>query len=180
DPSLLGLSPAARSERGFGEPAAVVIKHTNPCGVATGSVAADAYVRARDADSLAAYGGIVALNRAVDVAAAEAIVSTFIEAVVAPSVDPAARGVLAPKANMRVVIADFLSSGDLGVDMRSILGAVLMQQRDAVVEARRPWAADALPEGIRVVTRRQPTSGEWDALRFAWRVCAHVKSNSVI
>src|SRR5262249_36678954 len=130
--------------------------------------------------SLAAYGGIVALNRAVDVAAAEAIVSTFIEAVIAPSGDPAARGVLARKANLRVVIGDFLSSGDLGVDMGAVLGAVPMPQRDAVVEAARPWAADALPEGIRVVTRRQPTSGEWDALRFAWRVCAHVKSNSVI
>ncbi|HMF95988.1 MAG TPA: bifunctional phosphoribosylaminoimidazolecarboxamide formyltransferase/IMP cyclohydrolase [Vicinamibacterales bacterium] len=178
--NLLDLDAAARIALEFDEPAAVVIKHTNPCGVATGGSAADAYVRARDADRLAAYGGIVALNRAVDAAAAEAIVSTFIEAVIAPSVDPVARGVLARKANMRVVTADFLSSGDVGIDVRSILGAVLMQQRDAVVEARRPWTADALPEGTRVVTTRQPTSREWEALRFAWRVCAHVKSNSVI
>src|SRR5262249_43902056 len=180
DPSLLGLSPAARSERGFGEPAAVVIKHTNPCGAATGGSAADAYVRARDADNLAAYGGIVALNRAIDVAAAEAIVSTFIEAVIAASVEPAARQVLARKANMRVMITDSLPTDAGDVDVRSILGAVLMQQRDTVAEARRPWTADALPDGLRVVTRRQPTGDEWAALRFAWRVCAHVKSNSVI
>src|SRR5262249_9134486 len=160
-------------------------KHTNPCGVATGESAADAYVRARDADSVAAYGGIVGLNRAIDVAAAAAVVSTFIEAVVAPSVDAGARDVLARRQNLRVVTADFsdFSRGIgvlAGVEYRSILGAMLVQQRDTVGEARRPWSADALPEGARVVTARQPTSEEWEALRFAWRVCAHVKSNTVI
>jgi phosphoribosylaminoimidazolecarboxamide formyltransferase / IMP cyclohydrolase len=178
--NLLDLDAAARIALEFDEPAAVVIKHTNPCGAATGRAAVDAYVRARDADSLAAYGGIVALNRAIDVAAAEAIVSTFIEAVIAPSVDPAALAVLARKTNMRVVTADFSASADFGGEIRSILGATLIQQRDAVVEARRPWTADALPDGMRVVTRRQPTGDEWEALRFAWRVGAHVKSNSVI
>ncbi len=93
--NLLDLDAASRIVLEFGEPAAVVIKHTNPCGAATGESAADAYVRARDADSLAAFGGIVGLNRPIDVAAAEAIVSTFIEAVIAPSVEPAARDVLA-------------------------------------------------------------------------------------
>jgi phosphoribosylaminoimidazolecarboxamide formyltransferase/IMP cyclohydrolase len=178
--NLLDLDAAARIALEFAEPAAVVIKHTNPCGVATGGSAADAYVRARDADRLAAYGGIVALNRTIDLAAAEAIVSTFIEAVIAPSLDPTARDMLARKANMRVVTADFVSPTDVGMDVRSILGAMLMQQRDAVGEARRPWSADALPDGTRVVTKRQPTVDEWEALRFAWRVCAHVKSNSVI
>jgi phosphoribosylaminoimidazolecarboxamide formyltransferase / IMP cyclohydrolase len=178
--NLLDLDAAARIALEFDEPAAVVIKHTNPCGVATGSGAADAYVRARDADSVAAYGGIVAINRPIDVAVAEAIVSTFIEAVIAPALEPAARAILARKAKMRVVTADFVSPAGAGIDLRSILGAVLMQQRDAVGEARRPWSGDALPDGARVVTRRQPTADEWDALRFAWRVCAHVKSNSVI
>src|SRR5262245_1177128 len=95
--NLLDLDAAVRIALEFDEPAAVVIKHTNPCGAAIGGSAADAYLRARDADNLAAYGGIVALNRAIDVAAAEAIVSTFIEAVIAPSVEPAARQVLARK-----------------------------------------------------------------------------------
>jgi phosphoribosylaminoimidazolecarboxamide formyltransferase / IMP cyclohydrolase len=137
-------------------------------------------VRARDADSLAAFGGIVALNRPVDVAAAEAIVSTFIEAVIAPSVEDAARAVLARKTNMRVVIADFAAFKTGGVELRSILGALLMQERDVVGEARQPWTAASLPDGLRVVTKRQPSAEEWAALRFAWRVCAHVKSNTII
>ena len=178
--NLLDLDAAARIALEFDEPAAVVVKHTNPCGVASGSSAADAYVRAREADSVAAYGGIVALNRAIDVAAAAAIVATFIEAVVAPSIEPAAREVLARKANMRVVTADLIGALDAGVEMRSILGAMLLQQRDRVAEARTPWSAGAVPDDIRVVTKRQPTAAEWDALRFAWRVCAHVKSNAVI
>jgi phosphoribosylaminoimidazolecarboxamide formyltransferase/IMP cyclohydrolase len=178
--NLLDLDAAARIALEFDEPAAVVIKHSNPCGAATGDSPVDAYLRARDADSLAAFGGIVALNRPIDVPAAQAIASTFIEAVIAPSVDAAARDVLGRKTNMRVVTADFTPAGSGGVECRSILGAMLMQERDLVAEARQPWIAGSLPEGLRVVTKRQPTAGEWAALRFAWRVCAHVKSNAVI
>ena len=98
----------------FDEPAAVVVKHTNPCGAAIGNSAADAYVRARDADSLSAFGGIVALNRPIDLAAAEAIASTRIDAVIAPEVDEAARSVLARKTAMRVVTADFAALRDGG------------------------------------------------------------------
>jgi phosphoribosylaminoimidazolecarboxamide formyltransferase / IMP cyclohydrolase len=177
--NLLDIDAASRIVLEFGEPAAVVIKHTNPCGAATGESAADAYVRARDADSLAAFGGIVGLNRPIDVAAAEAIVSTFIEAVIAPSVEPAARDVLAKKANMRVVTSD-VDARLPGVDVRSLMGSMLVQQRDVVAEAERPWSAETLPEGVRVVTKRAPSAEEWEALRFAWRVCAHVKSNTVI
>jgi phosphoribosylaminoimidazolecarboxamide formyltransferase/IMP cyclohydrolase len=175
--NLLDLDAAARIVLEFDEPAAVVIKHTNPCGAATGSTAADAYVRARDADALAAFGGIVGLNRSVDVAAARAIVSTFIEAIIAPAVDEEARKVLAVKGNMRVVTADMAQvAKDSGRELRSILGAVLVQARDRVVEASQPWPAGEL----RVVTKRQPTVEEWRALRFAWRICAHVKSNTII
>ena len=176
--NLLDLDAAARIALEFNEPAAVVIKHTNPCGTAIGDSIAEAYRRARDADSLAAFGGIVALNRPIDVAAAEAIVSTFIEAVLAPSVEAAAVDVLARKKNMRVVTADFAPFKNGGVECRSILGAMLMQERDVVAEAQQPWTPAA--EGLTVVTKRQPTAEEWDALRFAWRVCAHVKSNTVI
>lgn len=176
--NLLDLDAAARIVLEFSEPAASVIKHTNPCGVATGSDPADAYVRARDADPLSAFGGIIGLNRRLDVATAEAIVSTFIEAVVAPEVDPAALTVLAKKTNLRVVTADFAALADAsGLEWRSILGATLVQERDRVVEARDPWGPDS---GLRVVTRRQPTAAEWQALRFAWRVCAHVKSNTIL
>jgi phosphoribosylaminoimidazolecarboxamide formyltransferase/IMP cyclohydrolase len=175
--NLLDLDAAARIVLEFTEPAAAVIKHTNPCGAATGTSAADAFVRAREADPLAAFGGIIGLNRPIDTAAAQAIVSTFIEAVVAPAVGDDARAILATKPNLRVVIADFAAlAATGGQDLRSILGAVLVQARDRVVEAGAAWPSEAL----RVVTARQPTAQEWQALRFAWRVCAHVKSNTVI
>jgi phosphoribosylaminoimidazolecarboxamide formyltransferase/IMP cyclohydrolase len=185
--NLLDLDAAARIVLEFSEPAAVVIKHTNPCGVATGATIAEAYMRAREADALAAFGGIIGLNRAIDVDTATAIVATFIEAVVAPSVDEAAKPILAKKTNLRVLEADFGSLG--GSEYRSILGALLVQQRDQVVEAHMPWpngnvgAHFSAPAGVpelKVVTKRQPTAEEWQALRFAWRVMAHVKSNTVI
>jgi phosphoribosylaminoimidazolecarboxamide formyltransferase/IMP cyclohydrolase len=169
--NLLDLDAAARIVLEFNEPAATVIKHTNPCGAAIGASAAEAYVRARDADALSAFGGIVGLNRPIDAAVAEVIVSTFIEAVIAPSVEDAARATLARKQNMRVVTADFSVFRSASVEYRSILGAMLMQERDRVTEIHDDW---------KVVTRRAPTDAEWRALRFAWRLCAHVKSNTVI
>ena len=178
--NLLDLDAAARIVREFTEPAAVVIKHTNPCGAATGSGAADAYVRAREADALAAFGGIVGLNRPIDAETARAIVSTFIEAVVAPSVDDDARQILSTKTNMRVAVpASPKPQGGEGepLELRSIVGGVLVQTRDIVGEAHQPWPG---PDNLKVVTRRQPTAAEWQAMRFAWRICAHVKSNTVL
>ena len=174
--NLLDLDAAARIVLEFTEPAAAVVKHTNPCGAATGTNAAEAYVRAREADAMAAYGGIVALNRPIDVETATALVSTFIEAVVAPGLDHEAAPILARKSAMRVVVADASAMGEGQVDVRSILGALLVQTSDRVGEAQMPWpSAD-----LRVVTDRPPTADEWTALRFAWRVAAHVKSNAVI
>ena len=178
--NLLDLDAAARIVMEFSEPAAVVIKHTNPCGAATGSGPADAYVRARDADSLAAFGGIVGLNRPIDLDTATAIVSTFIEAVIAPSVAGEALAILAAKANMRVVIPEHLEGHPQEADtleVRSIVGGVLVQARDVVREAHVAWPGF---DGLNVVTKRQPTTEEWQALRFAWRICAHVKSNTVL
>jgi phosphoribosylaminoimidazolecarboxamide formyltransferase/IMP cyclohydrolase len=175
--NLLDLDAAARIVLEFSEPAAAVIKHTNPCGVATGAGIAEAYVRARESDRLAAFGGIVGLNRPVDAAIAREIVGTFIEAVIAPRVDAEALAILAAKPNMRVVTADFAGlSADSGRELRSILGAVLVQSRDRAIEAASAWPRSDLE----VVTRRQPTAEEWQALRFAWRVCAHVKSNTIV
>ena len=176
--NLLDLDSAARIVLEFTEPAAAVIKHTNPCGAATGVSAADAYVRAREADPLAAFGGIVGLNRAIDVETANAITSTFIEAVIAPGIDDAARSLMAKKPNMRVVVVNFdRLRAATTPEVRSILGAVLVQERDVVSEAHGEWPG---AEGLTVVTKRSPTPEEWQALRFAWRVCAHVKSNTII
>ena len=180
--NLLDLDAAARIALEFDEPAAAVIKHANPCGVATAATIAEAYVTARDADALSAFGGIIGLNRELDADTAKAITSTFIEAVIAPSVTPAALEILAKKANLRVLTANFTPFKDAarpGVELRSILGGMLVQERDRVLEARAPWPASA-SEALKVVTKRQPTTDEWQALRFAWRVCAHVKSNTIL
>ncbi|HTL44721.1 MAG TPA: bifunctional phosphoribosylaminoimidazolecarboxamide formyltransferase/IMP cyclohydrolase [Vicinamibacterales bacterium] len=184
--NLLDLDAALRIALEFSEPVGVVIKHTNPCGVATGETLAGAYVAARDADPLSAFGGIVGLNRPIDAETAKAITATFIEAVIAPSIADDAREILAKKVNMRVVTTDFdtLRHGG-GQEMRSFLGGTLTQDRDRVAEAQQSWpspaAAGSSPDSqIRVVTQRQPTAEEWTALRFAWRVCAHVKSNTIV
>ncbi len=180
--NLIDLDAAARIVLEFEEPAACVVKHTNPCGAATGAAIAEAYVRAREADGLAAFGGIVGLNRPIDEDTARAIVATFIEAVIAPGVDDRAEAILQTKPNLRVVTADFGALASAGGpaayrrEIRSVLGAVLLQERDQVIEARAAWPA----EGLRVVTKREPTGDEWQAMRFAWRVAAHVKSNTVI
>jgi phosphoribosylaminoimidazolecarboxamide formyltransferase / IMP cyclohydrolase len=181
--NLLDLDSAARIALEFTEPAAAVIKHTNPCGAAIGASIEQAYVRAREADPLAAFGGIIGLNRPIDAGAAKALVSTFIEAVIAPGVEEEARPILASKPNMRVVVADLgaVQAAAVRRDVRSILGAMLVQQRDEVMEARSPWTAKTFAAaGLKVATKRAPSDLEWTALRFAWRICAHVKSNAVI
>ena len=174
--NLLDLDAAVRIVLEFSEPAAAVIKHTNPCGAATGLSGVDAYVRARDADALSAFGAAVAINRRVDGEVARALVSTRLDAVVAPGVDEDARSILAAKSNMRVVTVDFDALGAEARDLRSILGAIVEQARDRVTEAAPAWPTPDL----KVATKRRPTNEEWQALRFAWRICAHVKSNTVI
>jgi phosphoribosylaminoimidazolecarboxamide formyltransferase/IMP cyclohydrolase len=184
--NLLDLDAAARLALEFSEPAAVVIKHTNPCGVSTAGTLCEAYVTAREVDPLSAFGGIVGLNRPLDAETASEITSTFIEAVVVPDASADAREIMATKKNLRLVLADFgpmADGGAHGRELRSILGALLVQDRDRVVEAASDWrdGAEVAPETqLRVVTKRPPTDEEWVALRFAWRVCAHVKSNTVL
>ena len=179
--NLLDLDAAVRIALEFTEPVGVVIKHTNPCGVATGTTQVDAYVRAREADPLSAFGGIVGLNRPLDAETAKALTSTFIEAVIAPSLAAGAPAILAAKQNLRVVTADYdmlrktPQSGSM--ESRTFLGGVLAQERDRVGEAAEPWPARDFPK---VVTQRTPAAEEWTALRFAWRVCAHVKSNTIV
>ena len=182
--NLLDLDAAARLTLEFDEPAAAVIKHTNPCGVATGPRLRDAYVKAREVDPLSAFGGIVGLNQPLDGDTATAVAETFIECVVAPEVTDDAREVLAKKKNLRLVVANFAAIGDqVHRDVRSIMGAWLVQDRDCVDECSELWDDGAEIVGgnvIRVTTKRAPTGDEWTALRFAWRVCAHVKSNTII
>ncbi len=171
DPAGTGSAPGGVVDPEIDLPAAVVVKHTNPCGVATGSGAAEALLRALDADRVSAFGGIVALNRPVDAAAAEHLAGLFLECVVAPAFETAARERLAAKANLRLLeLAPAAIAAAARQQLRSVLGGVLAQDLD-------DQAID--PASWQVVSQRQPSEAEWADLRFAWRVVRHVRSNAI-
>jgi phosphoribosylaminoimidazolecarboxamide formyltransferase/IMP cyclohydrolase len=174
--NLLDLDAALATVREFGygpgsQPAAVVVKHTNPCGVATGTGSADALTRALDADRVSAFGGIVALNTPVDGASASQLTSLFLECVVAPGFDAAAREQLAAKANLRLLElspeAIALASRQ---QLRTVLGGVLVQDLDDQPVDESVW---------QVVSARQPSESELADLRFAWKLVRHVRSNAI-
>ncbi len=154
--------------------AAVVVKHNNPCGVALGDTPAAAYERARAADPVSAFGGIVAVNRPVDGALAALLAETFLECVVAPDYTEEARAALAAKKNLRLVRAggDWTPrTGERVATVRSVAGGMLLQTADSgLVDVRT----------ARVATRRAPAAAELDDLAFAWAVAKHVKSNAIV
>ncbi len=168
-----GYGPAGSAgEPNPGLPAAVVVKHTNPCGVATGTDPAGALGRALDADRVSAFGGIVALNGLVDAAAASQLTSLFLECVVAPAFSPEARQLLAAKPNLRLLeLAPAALAQASGVQLRSLLGGLLVQDLDD---------EPAQEDGWQVVSARQPSGAELDDLRFAWRLVRHVRSNAIV
>ena len=156
----------------FDEPTVVIVKHANPCGVASAGNLADAWDAALRCDPQSAFGGIVAVNRVLDAAAAERIAAIFTEVIVAPDADPAAMEVLSRKKNLRLLLTGGLPDPAApGLTVRSLAGGFLAQTRDA----GRIGAAD-----LRVVTRRAPTAAELADLIFAFRVCKHVKSNAIV
>ena len=154
----------------FADTACAIIKHTNPAGAATGAAAAEAYRRALACDPVSAFGGIVAFNRPVDVAAARAVVEIFVEVVIAPDFDEAALEVLAAKKNLRVLRAGAAKPLE-GFEYKQISGGMLMQKRDTHRLTR---------EGLKTVTNRVPSDKEIDDLLFAWTVCKHTKSNAIV
>ena len=171
EPAGAGSQGEGPADPAINLPAAVVVKHTNPCGVATGSGAAEALLRALDADRVSAFGGIVALNRPVDAAAAEHLAGLFLECVVAPAFEPAARERLAAKANLRLLeLAPGAIAAAYRQQLRSVLGGVLAQDLDDQPIDPASW---------QVVSQRQPSEAEWADLRFAWRVVRHVRSNAI-
>jgi len=153
----------------FDEPACVVVKHANPCGVALGVDVADAYRRAFACDALSAFGGVVAVNRELSGEAAEAIAGVFTEVVIAPGYEGAAREVLATKKNLRVLEAP--APGDPGLQLRPLESGFLVQEPDDVAIDRDEWS---------VVTKAAPTEEQWRDLMLAWRVCAATSSNSIV
>src|SRR5690606_31754239 len=171
--NLLDLDGALGCCLEFAAPTAVIVKHTNPCGVASDDRGlAPAYTMARECDPVSAFGGIVAVNREVDEELARLLAETFLECVVAPSYSEAARVELGKKKNLRLVaIGELAQREPRGWMLRSIAGGALVQSGDF---ATRP-AADG-----KVVTRRAPSEAELVALAFAWRVGKHVKSNAIV
>ncbi|WP_353930371.1 bifunctional phosphoribosylaminoimidazolecarboxamide formyltransferase/IMP cyclohydrolase [Okeanomitos corallinicola TIOX110] len=169
--NLVDLEAARRIIAEFtGCPAATVIKHTNPCGTAEADTIFDAYQKAFNADSVSAFGGIVALNRAIDAATATELTKTFLECVVAPGCDQEAQEILTKKGNVRVLTLPDLLTGPKET-VRAIAGGFLVQTADDIVADTSKW---------QVVTERQPTPSELAELLFAWKVCKHVKSNAIV
>jgi phosphoribosylaminoimidazolecarboxamide formyltransferase/IMP cyclohydrolase len=172
--NILDLDAALGLCLEFTEPAAIVVKHNNPCGVATDRNIAVAYQRARDADATSAFGGIVAVNREVDEALANLMLETFLECVVAPGYSATARDLLASKKNLRLVAAHGAwepPTNELAWSVRSIAGGALVQTVDhGMVDLA----------FAKLATKRAPTDAERADLGFAWRVAKHVKSNAIV
>ena len=157
---------------GAAKPAIVIVKHANPCGVATAATLAEAHALALRCDPVSAFGGIVAANSPLDERAARAIVEVFTEVVIAPGADEAARAVFAAKRNLRLLVTDAMPDPRAGgVVAKPVAGGMLVQDRDAV-------SVDDLE--LRVVTKRAPDEREMADLRFAFRVAKHVKSNAIV
>lgn len=156
----------------FQDCASVIIKHTNPCGVALGQTPLEAYERALEADPVSAFGGILAFNRVVDGATARALLERFYEVIVAPEFSPEAREILAEKTNLRLwVVGRGESTGKPGWKVRSISGGYLVQEED---EGNVP------PDEWEVVSVQKPTREDLKELDFAWKVVKHVKSNAIV
>jgi phosphoribosylaminoimidazolecarboxamide formyltransferase/IMP cyclohydrolase len=156
--------------RSFDEPACVIVKHANPCGVAVAGTPSEAYAKAFKTDPTSAFGGIIAFNRPLDGAAAQAVARQFVEVVIAPAFEPAARDVFAAKANVRVLTVA-LGAAHNDFDFKRVGGGLLVQSPDLHTLA----AAD-----LRVVTKQLPTAGQLADLMFAWRVAKFVKSNTIV
>lgn len=169
--NLVDLEAARRIIAEFTtQPAAVIIKHTNPCGVAVGDQLVDAYSKAFAADSVSAFGGIVALNRSIDAATASQLTQTFLECVVAPGCDPEAAELLSAKSKVRVLVLPDLFSGPQQL-VKQIAGGFLVQTADDQLTDPSQW---------QIVTQKQPTPEQLAELLFAWKVCKHVKSNAIV
>ncbi|HEX7600657.1 MAG TPA: bifunctional phosphoribosylaminoimidazolecarboxamide formyltransferase/IMP cyclohydrolase, partial [Polyangiaceae bacterium] len=171
--NLVDVDAALDAVREFDRPAAVVVKHTNPCGVAVSTDLASAYKTARDADALSAFGGIVALNGTVDEATAKLLAETFLECVIAPSFSAPALEVLRQKKNLRLLATGaWLDAKHESLQTKRVGGGLVAQTRDA--------SGAGEVTGGKIVSKRAPTAEELKGLEFAWRVCKHVKSNAIV
>ena len=152
--------------------ACAIIKHANPCGVALGETAAEAFAKALRCDPVSAFGGIIAMNQKLDAPTARAISDIFTEVIIAPDADKAACEIIAAKKNLRLLLTDGLPAPhDVGLSVRNVAGGYLVQNRDN---------GHITDDDVRCVTKRQPSAAEMQDLLFAWRVAKHVKSNAIV
>jgi phosphoribosylaminoimidazolecarboxamide formyltransferase/IMP cyclohydrolase len=166
--NIVDLQAAWDLAQEFDETVCAIIKHTNPCGTATGKTLVEAYLKALECDPVSAFGGVIGVNRAVDAAAAAEMAKLFLEVIAAPSFDAAAKEIFASKKNLRLVE---VPDGPQPWVLKKISGGMLVQDADL------HQLADS---DLKVVTKRQPTPEEKRALLFAWKVCKHVKSNAIL
>jgi phosphoribosylaminoimidazolecarboxamide formyltransferase / IMP cyclohydrolase len=169
--NLLDLSSARELVEDFDAPACAIVKHNNPCGAAIAPTVQAAYERAFACDPQSAYGGVIAVNRRVDLACAQQLSQQFIEVLLAPGFEPDALALLGEKKNVRLLELAHWPEPANEVEGKPVIGGQLVQTRDVVSETR---------EQMRVLTERQPSEGEWQAMLFAWRVCRHVRSNAIV
>jgi phosphoribosylaminoimidazolecarboxamide formyltransferase/IMP cyclohydrolase len=170
--NLLDLDAGRRLLEEFELPAAVIIKHNNPCGCAVGSSVEEAFEKALATDPLSAFGGVMCFNRPIERHLAERLDAMFVELVFAPSYEGDALEVLQQKPNIRLLEdQERRATQVIEQDFKRVRGGVLVQDRDLLAEPR---------EDMQVVTERKPTDAEWGELLFAWRVCKHVRSNAIV
>ena len=166
--NIVDLQAAWDLAQEFDQPVCAIIKHTNPCGTATGRTLAEAYVRALECDPVSAFGGVIGVNRSIDATAAEEMHKLFLEVIAAPGFDEAAKAKFASKKNLRLVE---VVPGKQKWVLKNVSGGMLVQDVDL-----RPLQ----DTDLKVVTKRTPTPEENRALLFAWKVCKHVKSNAIV
>jgi phosphoribosylaminoimidazolecarboxamide formyltransferase/IMP cyclohydrolase len=166
--NIVDLQAAWDLAQEFTEPVCAIIKHTNPCGAATGKTLVEAYKKALECDPVSAFGGVIGVNRPVDEAAAEEMAKLFVEAIAAPSFDEAAKARFAAKKNLRLVEVNHAPQRWV---LKNVSGGVLLQDNDL---------RQVEEKDLKVVTKRVPTAEEIRALLFGWKVCKHVKSNAIV
>jgi phosphoribosylaminoimidazolecarboxamide formyltransferase / IMP cyclohydrolase len=169
--NLLDLSSARELVEEFDEPACAIVKHNNPCGCAVGASGQEAYEKAFACDPESAYGGVIAVNRPVDLAFAEELGKQFIEVLLAPGYDAVALEALRVKKNVRLLELNDWPAPLREVESKPVIGGQLVQTHDVVSETR---------EQMRAMTAREPSEQEWRDMLFAWTVCRHVRSNAIV
>ena len=169
--NILDITSATYLIGEFEKPTLAILKHTNPCGVASADDLDTAWDKAYSTDRQAPFGGIIVVNRTLEASLASKIADIFTEVIIAPRFSDEALAIFAKKKNLRLMIAKGGLGADSLMDVRSVVGGLLVQDRNKLL---------GNPRDFKVVTKRQPTPDEWDTMMFGWRVCKHVKSNAIV